>query len=117
MSDKNYRPEGSIRVPSVINASFQLPFLKRKKKETYGSVRPLLSAVLPRPAPHGRGGRAALLRGRRGQGGLIGGRLHVDRVDDVEELLHHGDLLVDEVHLAVVGLEGIRKKKLKPVVA
>ena len=59
---------------------------------SYRSVGPLLSAVLSGPAPE-----LSLSCG-----------LDVDRVDDVEELLHHGHLLVDEVDLAVDGLKPIR---------
>ena len=55
---------------------------------THRPVGPLLAAVLPGPAP---------------QLG-VPGRLHVHRVDDVEELLDHGDALVHEVHLPVQGL-------------
>ena len=61
---------------------------RRQMGSAHRSVGPLLPAVFPRPAPELR----------------VPGGLDVDRVDDVEELLHHGHLLVDEVDLAVEGL-------------
>ena len=54
--------------------------------KTHRSVGSLLTAVLPRPAP---------------QLGVARGALHVDAVDDVEELLHHGHLLKHELNLPV----------------
>ena len=61
-----------------------------KTVTTHRSVSPLLSTVLPRPAP---------------QLSVPGAALYVDAVDDVEELLHHGHLLEDELYLAVHSLE------------
>ena len=63
-----------------------------KTVTTHRSVSPLLSTVLPRPAP---------------QLSVPGAALYVDAVDDVEELLHHGHLLEDELDLAVEGLRSL----------
>ena len=51
---------------------------------SHRSVGSLLAAVFARPAP---------------QLGVARGALHVDAVDDVEELLHHGHLLKHELNL------------------
>ena len=53
---------------------------------THRSVSSLLAAVFARPAP---------------ELGVPAGALHVDAVDDVEELLHHGHLLEHELNLPV----------------
>ena len=61
-----------------------------KTVTTHRSVSPLLSTVLPRPAP---------------QLSVPGAALNVDAVDDVEELLHDGHLLEHELNLPVNCLE------------
>ena len=53
---------------------------------THRSVSSLLAAVFARPAP---------------ELGVPLSALHVDAVDDVEELLHHGHLLKHELNLPV----------------
>ena len=76
----------SLPFPQLTFASVRL--LARMCRCTHRPVGPLLPAVLSGPAPQLR----------------VPGRLHVHRVDDVEELLDHGDALVHEVHLPVQGL-------------
>ena len=61
-------------------------FKYRREGISHRSVGSLLPAVFARPAP---------------QLGVARGALHVDAVDDVEELLHHGHLLEHELDLAV----------------
>lgn len=70
---------------------------------SHGSIRSLLSTMFARSTSHG--GRRRPFRGRLSSlSSLIGSSLHMDRVNDVEELLHHGHLLVHEVNRAVHGL-------------
>ncbi len=61
-------------------------FLAGKFKiQTYRAIRPLLAAMFASPASDL----------------SVPGSLNMNRVDDVEKLLHHRHLFVNKVHLAV----------------
>ena len=62
---------------------------------THRSVSSLLAAVFPRPAP---------------KLGVPGWALHVDAVDDVEELLDHRDFLEDKLNFSIETLQKRERK-------
>ena len=62
---------------------------------THRSVSSLLPAVFPRPAP---------------QLGVPRAALHVDAVDDVEELLDHRDFFEDKLNFSIETLQKRERK-------